>query len=230
MQPYLFPYVGYFQLIKAVDHFIVYDDVQWRKGGWINRNLILVNERAEYITLPVKKDSFTKNINQREFAASFDHDKTVFLRKITQAYELAPYFSQALHVVTECFASSDRNVATFLEHCLKVCCEYLHIDTRISRSSQITGKSEGLRSQDRVLDTLARVGADQYVNASGGRELYGTNDFSEQKIDLLFLEPQLREYSQRIPRFVPSLSIIDAMMFNSVEEMASQLSNYRLVR
>lgn len=229
MQPYLFPYIGYFQLIKAVDVFIVYDDVQWMKGGWINRNRVLIDGQPEYIILPIKKDSHTKNINEREFPVSFQADKQAMLEKIREAYSYAPYFNPTLQVIERCFEDNNLNAAEFITHALQICCEYLDITTKIIMSSEMTDKTEGLRAQDRVIDIVSRLGATNYINAIGGQELYSRQAFAEHNIKLSFIKPHLTEYKQYDNDFVPGLSIIDVMMFNSKEEVLQLLNNYELL-
>src|SRR5882724_10468265 len=91
MQPYIFPYIGYFQLIAAVDHFVIHDDVQWIKSGWINRNRILANNQPGYITLPVRSGSSFLNINEREYVPEIENHKKRILRQIEGAYRKAPY-------------------------------------------------------------------------------------------------------------------------------------------
>lgn len=229
MQPYLFPYIGYFQLIHAVDTFIAYDDVQWMKGGWINHNRILVDGRPEYITLPVKQDSHTKNINEREFSANFEADKQAILAKLTESYANAPYFEPALKVVERCFADKNPDAAVFIVNSLRVCCEYMGIKTTIIMSSDIADKTDGLRAQDRVIDTVKRVGATHYINAIGGQDLYSKSAFAEHAMELSFIKSDLTEYEQFGDAFVPGLSIIDIMMFNSQEDTTRILESFELV-
>ncbi|NDH69321.1 MAG: hypothetical protein EBY22_15770, partial [Gammaproteobacteria bacterium] len=114
MQPYLFPYIGYFQLIESCDCFVVYDDVQYIKNGWINRNRILLNGKIHYITLPVLKNGSLLSINQRVFPYDFEFHKRSLLSKIEQAYRKAPFFKGVYDMVEECFQSTDSNVAVFV--------------------------------------------------------------------------------------------------------------------
>ena len=83
MQPYFFPYIGYFQLIKSVDEFVIYDNIQYTKKGWINRNRILVNGTDYLISLPLKKDSDYLNVVDRQLAESWEKDRTKLLTLIT---------------------------------------------------------------------------------------------------------------------------------------------------
>lgn len=228
MQPYLFPYIGYFQLISTVDLYIVYDDVQWMKGGWINRNRILENGQPAYITLSIKKDSMKKNINEREFTENFRVEKTTMLERIKANYEGAPYFEGTIELLEDLFSYQEKNAALFIANSIRQICQYIGITTRIVMSSDID-KTPGLRSQDRVIDIIKKVGAEQYVNAIGGQELYSKNAFAQHGLQLLFVKPDLLQYKQFNNQFIPALSIIDILMFNSKEQITAMLDSYNLV-
>lgn len=137
MQPYLFPYIGYFQLIHSVDSFIIYDDVQYIKGGWINRNRILFEGKPHYITLSVEKGHLGDNINQRNFSAEFEKDQQRIFGQLWMAYRKAPYFSEVMCLVEQVFACEVRNVASFLACNLKKVCDYLGIETSFLIFSEI---------------------------------------------------------------------------------------------
>lgn len=229
MQPYLFPYLGYFQMIGAVNLFIAYDDVQWIKGGWINRNRILANGEAEYISLPIKKDSYKKHIRERILSGASEVDKQYILTEIREKYTGAPYFESTMKVIERCFSFEDTNVSRFVVHSLQVCSEHLGIKTDIIFSSDITGKKDGLRSQDRVMDIVSSVGAEEYINAIGGQGLYNEEAFLAKKIKLSFIKMGDIKYRQFNDSFTPGLSIIDVMMFNSPLEIKAMLSNYELL-
>jgi hypothetical protein len=177
MQPYLFPYIGYFQLIRAVDRFVVHDDVQWIKGGWINRNRILVHGAPQYVALPVKKDSSLALINQRVLAPNAEGEKDGILRKVEAAYRKAPYFDRAFPLVADCLASGEGNVSAFLVGALRKCCRYLGIDTPFAISSELD-KNDRVKGQVRVIEIARTVGASHYVNPIGGVELYNKAEFA----------------------------------------------------
>lgn len=229
MQPYAFPYIGYFQLIHVVDVFISYDDVQWIKGGWINRNRVLVDGEPEYITLPVAKDSMTKYINERFLVDTFDDSKTNILELLAEQYSEAPYYNDAIVVIERCLSFRNLNVADFVTNSLKEICIYLGIHTKIIYSSSLEGKNTEVRSQDRVLDIISKVDAKKYINAIGGRELYSKDIFSQHGIELSFIKTIPIEYGQLGSEFTPNLSIIDVMMFNSVDQITVMLNNYELI-
>lgn len=228
MQPYLFPYIGYFQLIKAVDLFIVYDDAQYIKNGWINRNRILAPDDFAYITLPVKKDSHKKNINQRFFNDNIETSKQDIRTALEEEYSDAPFFNDVMNCVNQCFEERSLNVAEFVGNSIRVACQYLGIETKIMKSSDID-KTTGLRAQDRVIDIVKNVGGESYLNAVGGTELYDKKMFLDNGIDLSFLRTKNIQYPQFDNAFVPSLSIIDVMMFNSKEQITQLLVDYELI-
>jgi hypothetical protein len=228
MQPYLLPYIGYFQLISAVDTFVIYDDVQWMKGGWINRNRILVGGRPEWFTLSVKKGSLGTNINEREFSEKFDAEKQHVLEKMRAVYKGAPYFQQTMDLVERCFAGGGSSALVFISHVLRTCCEYLDLDTEIILSSDID-KTDGLRGQDRVIDISQKLGATEYVNAIGGRSLYAVEAFSDRGLVLSFVESQPTVYQQFGADFVADLSIVDVLMFNSLDDTKDLLGQFELV-
>ena len=228
MQPYLFPYIGYFQLINSVDEFIIYDDVQWIKSGWINRNRILSNGDPIYFTLPVKKGHIDTLIFQKEFVDDIEKSKNEILKQLTYSYKDAPYYHDTYALIEKCFNYETLHVSDFLINTLRVCTEYLKITTELSISSHID-KTEGLRGQEKLIDLNKRVGAKHYINPIGGQELYNKDDFKEEGISLSFIKTSQITYSQYIENFVPWLSIVDVMMFNSVDEIKIMLDQYELV-
>jgi hypothetical protein len=228
MQPYVFPYIGYFQLINAVDQFVIHDDVQWIKGGWINRNRILVQGRPQYITLPLKKESALLNINQRLLTTDIEKQKEKIIRQIEGAYRKAPNFSSVMDVVCDCFAFQERNVSAFIVNSLRVCCTHLGIQTPFVLSSQLDKRNE-LHGQDRVLEINFVMGANHYINPIGGTELYDKERFAANGLQLSFIKARNVAYDQLgNHEFVPFLSIIDVMMFNSRDAISDLLREYDL--
>lgn len=228
MQPYFFPYIGYFQLMNAVDNFIVYDNIQFSKKGWVQRNRILL-EGADYLfSLPLKKDSDFLNIDQRCLADSYAKERDKILRIIHQAYGKAPFYSMAMPVIEECFLFENKNLFQFIFHSLMKIKAYLKIGTGFIVSSSIH-EERGLSGQDRVIALCKTMGATEYVNAIGGQGLYKREDFTRCGIDLFFIKTHECLYPQFGNNFVPNLSMIDLMMFNSVDAIKTMLNNYDLV-
>ena len=135
MQPYIFPYIGYFQLINSVDEFIIYDNIQYTKKGWINRNRILVNEKDQLITLPLKKASDYLNVNDRELSESWENDKKKILNTIKTCYSKAPYSSESYKLIQECLDNNEINLFKFIFNSLNKINEFLDIKTKIIISS-----------------------------------------------------------------------------------------------
>jgi hypothetical protein len=221
MQPYFFPYIGYFQLIAAVDQFIVYDNIKYTKKGWINRNRMLQNGTDVMFSLPLKSDSDSLDICQRELAADFNRDK--LLNQFKGAYRRAPHFEQTFPLLERIVRYEDANLFRYLLHSLVKICEHLDIKTRIIVSSEIDIDHD-LKSQDKVLALCKAVGANTYVNAIGGMELYAKETFLEKGMELKFIKSMPFEYAQYGEQFVPWLSIIDVMMFNSLYVIRQQIA------
>lgn len=229
MQPYFFPYLGYFQLIDSVDRFVVYDDVQYMKGGWINRNRIFMDGSPAWISLPVMPDSTYSNINQRAISAKeYEKSKTKILGQLHAGYRKSLFYADTLQLVKMVLDCEERNVSAFIFNSLAVVCEYLGIKTPLALSSAIDKNDEGCSGVDRVFAICRATGAKTYINSIGGRELYRPDDFAAQGIDLRFIAMDNIEYSQGATAFVPYLSIIDVLMYNGREATQSLLQQYSL--
>jgi len=228
MQPYLFPYIGYFQLINSCEKFILYDDVQFIKGGWINRNRLLVNGQAKYFSLPIKKASTHLNINERFLSDNILPGKIKILNQISQAYQKAPYFSEVFEFISEIILYNENNLNNFIFNTIIRCCKFFKIDTEIVRSSELNYNRD-LSGQERIIEINKNQGCTHYINAIGGKELYDKKTFHKNKIKLSFLATRPIIYKQFNNEFIANLSIIDVMMFNSKEVIQSYLSEFDLV-
>ncbi|MDZ4730682.1 MAG: WbqC family protein [Xanthomonadales bacterium] len=227
MQPYFFPYIGYFQLIAAADLFIVYDNIKYTKKGWINRNRMLQNGKDVIFTLPLKQDSDHLDVREREVAVNFNRDK--FLAQIGGAYRKAPYYSQTMPLVEEIVRNGESNLFRMLHYSILRVAGHLGIETPIRISSEVP-IDHSLRNQDKVLAFCEAVGAKTYLNAIGGLELYSREIFAEKGITLQFIKQKPFEYPQFDKTFVPWLSIIDVMMFNPIDAIRKCVStNYELI-
>lgn len=226
MQPYFFPYLGYWQLINAVDKYVVYDDVTFIKGGWISRNNILLNGKKHMITLPLINPSSYKKINEIEITQDEVAINKV-LKTIKSAYAKAPYFDVAMPII-ENLLHSNRTIAMLNYNAIVELGKYLNIKTEILLSSKIEKNNE-LKGQDKVLHINKLLEADTYYNAIGGQELYSKAEFDENGLDLYFLKMKDIEYKQYKNNFVSGLSIIDVIMFNSAECVQELLHEYTLV-
>jgi hypothetical protein len=222
MQPYFFPYIGYFQLIGSVNLFIVYDNIKYTKKGWINRNRMLQSDKDVMFSLPLKSDSDLLDVRDRELAADFNRDK--LLNQIGGAYQRAPYFAQTFPLIEQVMRYEERNLFKYIHHSIVKTCEHLGIATEIRVSSDIAIDHD-LKNQDKVLALCAAVRASTYVNAIGGMELYSKDEFRARDIELKFIRSKSFEYAQFGNEFVPWLSIIDVMMFNPLDVILENVSN-----
>lgn len=227
MQPYFFPYIGYFQLLNAVDEFVVYDNIEFSKKGWVNRNRILVNGQDVYITLPLRKDSDYLDIVDRHLADVWANERTKLAGRISAAYRKAPHYKEVFPLVEQCLAYNDSNLFRFIFHSIQVVKEYLGIETPLVVSSTIE-MDHGLKGAQRVLAICQARGADVYVNPIGGLELYDKERFSQENISLFFLKANEIRYPQFDNEFVPYLSIIDVLMFNSHGRVKDLLKEYAM--
>jgi hypothetical protein len=227
MQPYFFPYIGYFQLMNAVDEFVMYDNIEYSKKGWINRNRILVNGADAYLTISLKKDSDYLHIIDRYLAEIWPDERRKLLNRISESYRKAPYFEQVLPVLTKSLQNEERNLFKFLMATLETVKNYLGISTPFRVSSSIP-IDHSLRASEKVLALCKACGAEEYINPIGGVELYSKDGFKRQGVDLRFLKADNIQYQQLSNEFVPFLSIIDVMMFNSKERIGNFLNQYTL--
>lgn len=213
MQPYLFPYLGYYQLIGRVDCFILLDDVQFIERGYIHRNSILLQGRAHRFTLPVVKGPRSRQIREVPLALTpaWCDD---FLATLRHAYHRAPSYAEVQPLVADLLHRGDTSLVSLIDGALAVTCDYLGLPVPTSRSS-LDFPSNGVHGADRILAVCTAAGATDYVNPPGGRSLYDPATFSAAGVRCWFLEPSLAPYHQGGTEFVPSLSIIDVMMWNS---------------
>jgi hypothetical protein len=223
MQPYFLPYPGYFQLIAAVDVFVVYDNIKYVKSGWINRNRLCRNGEAATFSLPLKHASDSLDVRERELAAAFDPEK--LLNQFRGAYGQAPQFARVFAWLEQIVRHGERNLFRYLDHSIRAACDLLAVGTEIRTSSDIA-IDHTLKKQDKVLALCRAAGARTYVNAIGGTDLYDKEEFRRQGVELQFLRSKPFEYPQLEPAFVPSLSIVDALMFNSLETVRARVADH----
>jgi hypothetical protein len=227
MQPYLLPYIGYFQLIGAVDEFVVYDNIKYTKKGWINRNRMLQNGTDVMFSVPLKSGSDTLNVREREVAPDFNATK--LLNQFKGAYQRAPHFEQTFPLIERVIRYGERNLFAYLHHAITAVCDHLAIRTPVRVSSTI-GIDHDLKAQDKVLAICRELGATTYINAIGGLELYDRAAFAAAGIDLKFIQSRPFTYPQFGGEFQPWLSILDVLMFNPTEAVQHAISeNFDLV-
>ena len=208
MQPYFLPYIGYLQLLNSVDKFILYDDIEYTKKGWINRNRIV---DGEIITLPLKKDSDYLNVVERRLSDDWSKQKTKILNKIESRYRKAEYFTTGYKLFFNIINYEDTNLFYFIHNSINEVKRFLEIDTEIIVSSTLTRPQ--LQMQDSVIDLCKRVGGTSYVNPIGGKMLYDKNLFSDNELSLSFLR---NTYNN-------TLSILDIIMTTPKSEIKERL-------
>ena len=224
MQPYFFPYIGYFHLMQEVNVFVIADDLNYIKNGYINRNSILLNNETFKITLQLNGASQNKLINEIEVG----NNKSKLLETIRRAYKKAPYFNDVFPLIEDIMLNEEKNLARFLGDSLIKISNYLNIEVKILYSSEID-KDNSLTYDDRIIDICKRLDMNCYINAIGGKVLYSKDTFMKQNLELYFINSQISQYKQFNDNFIPNLSIIDLMMFNSKENLTTLLDQYELV-
>ena len=225
MQPYFFPYIGYFQMINAVDEFVVYDNIEYTKKGWINRNRILVDGKDAYISLPLRKDSDFLQVKDRCLAETWAVEKKKILNRVTESYRKAPQFAEVFPLIQTCLQYEDSNLFNFILHSIRQVNAFLGIPTQLVISSSVPIDHQ-LKSEEKVIAITKSRNASIYMNPIGGLELYSKDHFKESGIDLIFHKSRNITYPQFKNDFVPWLSIIDVMMFNSKDTVKNFLEAY----
>ena len=227
MQPYFMPYIGYWQLMNAVDRYVIYDDVNYINRGWIHRNRILMNGAPIFFNVPMFGASQNKLIN--EIKVNTDEALIVKNRRTIQtAYRKAPCYKTVYPILEAVLTCKKENIAEYIAESFKIINAYLGIETELIMSSTLK-KDCSLRGQDKVLAICEELGATEYYNAIGGQELYSFSDFAARGIKLSFLKMDPIEYKQFGKEFQPNLSIIDVMMFNDRDEIRKMLTKFSLV-
>lgn len=223
MQPYFLPYLGYWQVISAVDKYVIYDNVTYIKGGWINRNNVLASGRKQLFTISLRGASSFKLINEIEIGDNFNN----MLKTVQMNYARAPYFKDVMDLLEQMISFESRLLAEFNANSIREIMKYLDINTEILISSKLPFCTDA-KGKDKVIMMCEYLGADTYYNAIGGKELYERDEFRAHGIDLRFLKTNLAPYKQLKDVFVAGLSILDVLMFNSPTEIKQMLDDYEL--
>jgi hypothetical protein len=221
MQPYFFPYLGYFQLIGAVDKFVFYDDVNFIKNGWVNRNRLYLAGDVRYITVPLSGASPFEKINQ--VAVQRGHDwRRKMLESVRHSYSKAPNFKSVNELLSAVVLADEHRIGELAKKSVIAVCRYLGLETEFVMTSAIYA-NESLSGSERVLDICDRETAHDYINLPGGRTLYDQETFHSRGIELHFTQPRLTPYKQFSQEFHAGLSMLDVLMFNSRAAAASML-------
>jgi len=224
MQPYLFPYIGYWQLINAVDKFVIFDDVNYIHKGFINRNKILAGGKPHQFTLNLIGASQNKLINKIQIEKNYSK----ILKTIEFNYKKSAQFNNFFPLLKSIFDQKETNLAKFIGNSLKKISEYIEIKTDFVFSSEIKKNNE-FKNQDKIIDICQKLKTTHYINAINGKKLYDKMLFKKNNIKLNFIQTKSFEYQQFNNDFVPYLSIIDVLMFNDLDNIKSLLNLYELI-
>jgi hypothetical protein len=247
MQPYTFPYLGYFQMIDAADHFVLYDDLQFSRSGWVHRNRLLrVNGRPFYFTLPARPTSHTAHIRDVELAPM--PWRQYLLKSVEANYHRCPYFTSIWPMFEQVVGLETSSLAEFAKHSVVEVARYLGIETPIDPDppfgdieARLVAHSDDLerafpeirlsapsRKLVRVIALVNAVNADTLINLSGGAALYPRDEFKRNGLRVRFINMDDFEYEQRSTRFWPRLSILDVLMNCGLDTTRSMLDRYQL--
>ena len=226
MQPYLFPYIGYFQLMRAASKFVIYDDVSYIRGGWINRNRWLADGKPAFFTVPIKDASSFRAIAETEISDD-GRWRDKLLRGFEQNYRKAPFFREAMGLFEPIVRMEEPRIARRAVASVMAVRSYLNLSTAMIESSSRFENAQ-MSGSERVIDVCRRVGTDCYINAVGGTALYSKAEFAAAGVELKFLRPRPIVYAQAGHPFVENLSILDVVAYNSVDEVRRFLTEYDL--
>lgn len=229
MQPYFFPYLGYFDLIHNVDLFIVYDTVQYIRRGWINRNRVFHQSGTgwQYITIPVEHAPQKTPICEIQTSQAQPWQGRI-MGQLAHYKTRAAHADEVLDFVGGCLFSTERSIARLNVSTLEHCCRLLGVDFRYKYSSQLDVQLDPDRNaEDRILDLCTYLGATEYVNLPGGVNLYDQESFAKRGIRLTFRNLPALVYDTPEYSFEPNLSIIDLLMWNESQEIRKHLDDNR---
>ncbi|MDO6838188.1 WbqC family protein [Paraglaciecola chathamensis] len=227
MQPYFLPYLGYWQMMHAADKFVLYDDVNFIKKGWVNRNRILVNGAAHYVGIPIRNMSQNTKIYELDISET-ESWRRKNLKTIEMSYKKAPFFSITYALCEDIFLYPKNNLSEFINHSIVCIQQHLGIRTELVPSKGMYNNIH-LTGKDRIIDICHQESISNYINAPGGRALYDVVDFKDKGVNLKFVESQLPVYNQGKNEFHQGLSILDVLMFNRLKKVQEFLGMYELL-
>ncbi len=232
MQPYTFPYIGYFQLINYVDKWVVFDDTQYISKGWVNRNRILhpdSKKEWQYFTIPVKKHSRKSKIQDIEINTELNW-KDELLGKLSHYKKKAPFYMETVDFLGDCISTNDYKLSEWTVHTLKSTCDYLDLSFDYSIFSKMDINTENIEhAGEWALRISDAIGVDEYVNPPSGYRIFKENEFLEKNIKLRFLKPNLTPYIQRRSSFTAGLSIIDVLICNDKNQIREMLMEHEIL-
>ena len=220
MQPYFFPYLGYYQLFNCVDEFIFFDDANFFKKGFINNNYFVLSGIKTKFTIPIKNASQNRSINQHEYIK--DRLIKKFLKSVYLNYKESKKFQCIFNIINQIFDTDNLNVADLNITTITKIFQYLNINKKFFKSSDILPKGQ-YKNKTWIAEICKVREGTTYINSFGGRRLYKADFFKSYDLDLEFLKPNFSKYMQFSKAFIPSLSMIDVLMHNSKEEVRKLL-------
>lgn len=229
MQPYFFPYLGYFQLINSVDEFVIFDNAQYVRRSWMNRNRILNGHKESvFIIVPVCKAQRETKIKDIIINNEIEWQERILNQCLH--YKNAPNYSDVRNLLEECFSQSQTNLSDFNTKLIKTICSLLGIRTTITVLSKNFPQIETAHESDEwgVQVSIASR-ATTYINAIGGKEFYNQQKYLANGVDIKFIHSTLTPYQQLGKNFVPGLSIIDLLMFIDRQRIVEMLDQYTLI-
>lgn len=231
MQPYFFPYIGYFSLINAVDRWVVFDDVQYINKGWVNRNRIIhpICNEWIYITVPVCKHIREEKIKNISINRTIGYKDKILAQLESSYKKRATFFYEVMNIVSDCLEKENENLCRLNVYSMKKVCEYLHINFEYQLFSEMEIVNNRMSEAGEWALYISReMKADEYINPIGGRALFDKKKFENSGINLRFLKQNIDKYEQKKASFIEGLSIIDVMMFNSVSDINEYMSNIEI--
>lgn len=217
MQPYFFPYLGYWQLLAKVDVFVILEQTKYVKQSWINRNFVLGTRGSFLISVPLEKASDSSLIEHRQVSDAWTDTRGRALRTIRQSYRKSRFFEDIYPWLDEQLSFREKRLSKYLERQIRSTADLLSIDTKIVTARDL-GDFVDLERDHRIFEICRSLECDRYLNLRGGRTLYSPDSFRKAEISLGFLSPELPRYGQGLQEFVPSLSIIDSLFWNGPRE------------
>lgn len=231
MQPYFFPYLGYFSLIKNADQFILLDTVQFIRHGWIERNRILKQDDGWiYIKVPIIKAYGQKTLIKEVKIDNNQNWKHKIISQIQPYKKIAPYYHRVLNLLNNLFKEEFKDITHLNKTSLEMVCSLLAIEKKIDVFSEMDLKIKDPKAPDEWALNICKALHDvtEYWNPPGGIEIFDKLKYENSGIRLRFLECRLTEYDQKRKKFEPALSILDVLMFNSINDIQKMLNNFIL--
>jgi hypothetical protein len=231
MQPYFFPYIGYFSLIKNTERFILLDSIQYIRHGWIERNRILKpDEGWQYIGVPLNKHKRETSIKEIEISNESKWKEKI-IAQLVHYKKIAPNYNKTIDFIKETFSKDYKSIVALNKDTLTAVCQYLGIEVTIDLFSEMNIEIDQVNAPDEWALNICKAigGVQEYWNPEGGSSFFNINKYILNNINIRFLHQILIEYNQKRRIFEPGLSIIDVMMFNSPETISEMLTQYEIV-